>query len=63
MTFRTVVTDRLAFALLATQHIDKRRAKDKPKEKRRDERPTGPERDVAKQVEKVAAVRKFREPK
>ena len=62
MGLRPVIADRLALALLAPQKVDQRSSEDETKDQRGKEGRPGAERDVAEQVEDVAAVRELRQP-
>ena len=62
MAFRAVAPDRLAFALLAAQHVDQRRAKEETEQQGRQKRATSTERDIAEQVEHPSPVRKLGQP-
>ena len=62
MAFGAVLADRLTVLLAAAEEVDERLAEDEPKNERGEERRPCPERDVPKEVEEVAAVRKIREP-
>ena len=61
MALRTVVAYGLTLALFAAQDVDQWTAKDEPKKQCREKGTPRTERDVAKEVKEITAIRKRRE--